>query len=269
MPSVRPLRQAERAPRGDRVARHEAGEVDAGRDRGHALERNAVVARELAAQRLAGGDDVRGRVHVEPARADAVADGRRHVARAHDRRRVAQRRAGERAEPAVGRAVRVEHVDAPRLAREPAAQREERRQPLLPDRQRHDRDAHARPRRGDRRFGGAISVTRWPRSSMPRASVRMRISWPPQPQEFSVCTIDSGCPSQARSPARSARTSARGSGAPTAASRGSCGPTRARPMQRAIASGRISPRRASPVGPERRLRCRASARSRASARAAS
>ena len=37
----------------------------------------------------------------------------------------AQRRAGDRAEPAVGRAVRVEHVDARAVRREPAAQREE------------------------------------------------------------------------------------------------------------------------------------------------
>ena len=33
---------------------------------------------------------------------------------------------------------------------------------------------------------GAIRCTSWPRSIMPRASVRMRISWPPQPKEFSV-----------------------------------------------------------------------------------
>ena len=38
---------------------------------------------------------------------------------------------------------------------------------------------------------GVTSDTRWPRSSMPRASVRMRISCPPQPQEFSVCTMES------------------------------------------------------------------------------
>ena len=34
--------------------------------------------------------------------------------------------------------------------------------------------------------------TRWPRAISPRASVRMRISWPPQPMDDSVCTIVSG-----------------------------------------------------------------------------
>jgi hypothetical protein len=38
----------------------------------------------------------------------------------------------------------------------------------------------------------ASSTTSWPRARMPAASVRMRISWPPQPADASVCATDSG-----------------------------------------------------------------------------
>src|ERR1700680_5139737 len=69
--------------------------------------------------------------------------------------------------------------------------------------------------------GGVRSVIRWPRSSIPRASVRMRISWPPQPAEFSVWTIESGrtC-AKARRRVRTVQTSARESTIPRAAWRG-------------------------------------------------
>jgi len=37
-----------------------------------------------------------------------------------------------------------------------------------------------------RASGGVTKVTRWPRSWIPRISLRTRISWPPQPQDDSV-----------------------------------------------------------------------------------
>src|SRR5947208_1394505 len=43
-----------------------------------------------------------------------------------------------------------------------------------------------------RASGGHSSVTSWPRRMRPCDSERMRISWPPQPREDSVWTIESG-----------------------------------------------------------------------------
>ena len=74
MPSVGRRRESEPCPRCRGVAGNETREVDAGGDRRHPVHRDAVVACELAAQRFAGGDDVRRSVRVEPPRRRAVAN---------------------------------------------------------------------------------------------------------------------------------------------------------------------------------------------------
>ena len=153
-----------------------------------------VVARELSAQRLAGGDDVRGRAHVEPARA-----GRLWTVVDTWRVRTIGGACGSVAQASAPSQLSVElwvlRTSTSRaLRREPAAQREERRAGA-------SSGSAGGTTVSPRSFtpaaaigasGGAISVT--PVAALPaspRASVRMRISCPPQPQEFSVWTIES------------------------------------------------------------------------------
>ena len=145
--------KAQPGPRGRRVAWNVAREVDAGRNGRHALERDAVVARELAAQRFAGGDDMLSCARVEPPGGGAIADPRRHVARAHDRWCVAQRGAGECRQPGVGRAVRVQKIEAGAVARDPAPQRKKIRGTLAADVHVRHRNSHALGGRSNRRLG--------------------------------------------------------------------------------------------------------------------
>jgi hypothetical protein len=71
------------------------------------------------------------------------------------------------------------------MARQVAAQRAEARKGLELDRQRPPvrRSVPPRPMRA---CAGQATLTSWPRPIRPRDSSRMRISWPPQPQEASV-----------------------------------------------------------------------------------
>ena len=145
--------QAEARPRRGRIPGDEARQVDAGGDGRHALHRHARLGGELAAHRLAGGDDVRVAALVEPARPRIGMHARGDVARAHDRGRALERAACERTQPAIGGAVRVEDVDAPRALAQPAAQRAEIARALLAQVERRHRHAHAPRGRRDRRLG--------------------------------------------------------------------------------------------------------------------
>ena len=161
------IRQPEPGARQARIARHIAGEVDAGRDRGHPLGRNPVFARKLALDRFARRHDMCVRVHVEPARADPVVDRRGYVPRAHDGRPIADRGAGDRTEPAVRGAVRVEDIDIGAMRQEPLPQCPQIGQAFFAQRQRDHRNAHALRRCHDRSLrrgkeGDAVTAVKKP-----------------------------------------------------------------------------------------------------------
>ena len=145
--------EPEPPPRLGAVARGVAREIDPGRDRGDARAIEMVVADKLLAQRLASGNDIACGALVKPACRRAVVDRCRDMARAHDRRRRAQRGAGERREPGIGRAVGIQHVDV-RVRLEPVAQRRETPPVLARDRQHFDRHAEPDRMRVHRRLGG-------------------------------------------------------------------------------------------------------------------
>ena len=85
--------------------------VDPGGHRVDARGIEPVVAHELFAQGFAGGDGSRGRPAVEPSCRGVVRHRHRNVPRSHEYRSArTDQPAGERAEPAVGRAVRVHDV---------------------------------------------------------------------------------------------------------------------------------------------------------------
>ncbi len=148
------LRQAQRLACRQPVAGREALEVDAGGDRCHARRRYPGGADELLANRLAGGDDLRHRPGIQPARGRAAGQRRRTVAGVHQRRRplLAQPAgtAGKRREPAIRRTVTVDDVDA--LAGQRAAQRDYAHGARAPHRQGEHRDRKAFRGREDRRM---------------------------------------------------------------------------------------------------------------------
>ena len=232
-----------------------------------------------AAQRLAGGDDVRGRAR---GRASASSAGcapsstRGGCARSAARSpSVAQASGGE---PAVGRAVRVDDVDLAAIRGEPArAAPAGRADACCAIGSRTTGMPIALGRRRDRRLG-----RRDQRHAMAAVEEAARLGEDadllPAPAAGVLGVDDrqrlhrgvvalTGLPSRcalrcsplgrpvgltARTPARSGRTSARGSAAPTAASRGSCAPTCARRGAARSSSGRRRPRRAMPPRPQRR-----------------
>ena len=168
-----------------RSAGREARRIDAGRNRADVRRRDADVADQLRAYRFAGGDDLGGRLGVQPARHRIARHRRGDVPGPHQRRRPRQRATGERGEPGIGRAVRVDRVDSG-ARRESDAARATPRGRLRPI----GSAVTGTPKRGAsakiRASRGQASSTRWPRAIIPAASVRMRISWPPQPSEASV-----------------------------------------------------------------------------------
>ncbi len=128
-------REAGEAPRrvagtGDKTSR-----VDARGNRGGALGSQAVIADQLQTQTLTRGNYVPRRSAIEPARRQIRRYRSGNMPGAHDRRGPGQGRACERREPAVGRAVSIDHVH--RVSLQPPAQREETSRAFPRDRERH------------------------------------------------------------------------------------------------------------------------------------